>query len=281
MGSRPQDEEERLGWAPAGQTEVIPATVPGVVELIGLYDTAARRIRVLLVRATNDKTRAHRRQQLALCRTILRRLRSQTGPLALAATVDTMRAAVSVVDRLAGVTPGLSAVQRAAARIAAENMARPLLETTVRVGRNVEDAFRATGLVHATAQAITEASMQEAADALREDLARQGLVGFVDRAGRRWAMDTYTAMVIRTTTSELQQQAVADRMRAHDFDLIRVPGHEHARDECSRYENRVWSLTGQSTTYPQIDRLPPFHANCAHIILPAREAVAERAARIA
>jgi hypothetical protein len=253
---------------------------PGVLALVGLYDTAARRLRVLLRRAVAEKTRQHRRVQLALCRTILRQLRHDTPALAQIAVLDTLQTAVSLVDRLVGAKGSLSRIQRAAARIAAENMAEPLLAATVRVGRNVEDAFRTTGLVHATAHAITEASTEKAAEGLREDLERQGLTGFVDKAGRRWQLQVYSAMVVKTTASELQQRAVADRMIAHGFDLIRVPGHEHARDECSPYENRVWSLTGNAKGYRKLPRLPPWHPACSHLVLPAREAVAERAARL-
>lgn len=255
--------------------------VPSVLALIGLYDTATRRLRVLLVRAMNETERQHRRVHLALCRTLLRQLRRDTPSFAQKAMLDTLWAAVRAVDRVGGGTGHLSRVQRQAARIAAENLASPLLLTTARVGRNIEDAFRTTGLVHATAQLIQKAPTGKAAEALREDLARQGLVGFVDKAGRNWQMDTYCRMSVLTTTSTLKHRALADVMIANDLDLVRVPGHAHARDECSPYEWRTWSLTGKAEGYPVLPSLPPWHVLCSHGLVVAHEAGAERARRLA
>jgi hypothetical protein len=106
------------------------------------------------------------------------------------------------------------------------------------VGRRTEDAFRRAGLKQ-SAQGIaageTRKAVSEAlARALVEDGVTDALTGFVDKAGRRWSLDTYSNMVVRTTTREA-------------------------------------ATHGQTDGYDVIDQLPPFHPNCRHVATPASE----------
>lgn len=88
--------------------------------------------------------------------------------------------------------------------------------------------------------------------------------GFTDKAGRRWDLSTYARMCARTTASEAMSEATVNRALDDGEDLVRVSKHPHPHDICSRYEGRVFSISGESRRYPLLVARPPFHPNCRH-----------------
>jgi hypothetical protein len=183
--------------------------------------------------------------------------------------------------KLAGARPP-GAIQRATLDTIVENASLSLHSALDTVGRRVDDTFRRVGLEQASRQLHRELPEHAAADIMRRDLRKRGLTGFVDRAGRRWRLSTYSRMVIRTTTSEAANRGVADAVTAVGRDLVRVSrpdGHvcthhpNDPRNPCRALEGKVLSLTGRTPGYPVLKSLPPFHGNCGHKIAPAPEAV--------
>lgn len=141
------------------------------------------------------------------------------------------------------------------------------------LGRRFDDAFRAAALAQVAEGAIALDTRRQVSAALANRLIREGtttaLTGFVDRAGRRWTLESYTAMVARTTTREAMSSSTAARMAEHGIDLVTISQHSHAADLCTPYEGRTFSLSGGDPTYPELDRRPPFHPNCRHVMAPA------------
>lgn len=141
------------------------------------------------------------------------------------------------------------------------------------VGRRVDDAWRKVGLDVVGEGLVTLETRRQLTAELAARLVRDGvtdaLTGYVDRAGRRWALDTYAEVVIRTTTREATSRATVERLTERGLDLVTVTSHPHVPDECSPYDGQTFSLSGKSTAFPRLDKLPPFHPRCRHVLSPS------------
>ena len=170
-----------------------------------------------------------------------------------------------------------SKIHRDSINLLADNLVNTLGEATSTLGRRTEDAFRRHGLRTAANQLTREQPIGAAARRMEERLKADGLTAFVDRAGRRWSLTTYCNMAVRTTIAEADAQATMNAMLSRGLDLI-VIRHKaegaHPDDECSAYEDKVFSLNGRTPGYPVLDRLWPFHPNCDHHGVPAKEGLA-------
>jgi hypothetical protein len=158
------------------------------------------------------------------------------------------------------------------------------------LGRRVNDDARRAAL-ETIAQAVTQGSTRrDASRALRarldaivrsgvdvdgalqvvkDSLTGEARASFIDRAGRRWDMPTYTRMVARTTTREAATRGTIERLLAHGEDLVTISAHGTTTPLCQAYEGRTFSLTGSTPGHPRLDRLTPFHPNCRHFMRPA------------
>lgn len=145
------------------------------------------------------------------------------------------------------------------------------------VGRQFDDIFRRVGIEQAARQLTRELPEEAAADLMRRELMKRGLTGFVDRAGRRWRLQTYSRMALKTTASQAQNRGVAEAMSAVGRDLVRVSEHHcdhHPNDPgnpCRMFEGKTFSLFGRTEGVPVLISLPPWHPQCEHGIAPAPE----------
>jgi hypothetical protein len=160
------------------------------------------------------------------------------------------------------------------------------------VGRTVDDLYARAGRRAALRAVLGEAGSPEAAkrrmfaDLMRDRAVRrmvnEGGFGFVDKAGKRWALDTYSEMAVRTVTREAVVQGAIARMASHGIDLARVSSHASACAICVPWQGRLVSLDGQRPDYEgeavtDLSSLPnggpPFHPNCRHTLQPVSVAV--------
>jgi hypothetical protein len=92
-------------------------------------------------------------------------------------------------------------------------------------------------------------------------------VGFIDKAGRQWDPMHYSKMLTRTKLLEASNVGTENRLVANKLDLVIITAHG-AEDWCRFYENRVFSISGQSSEYPSLKSAPnggcPFHPLCKH-----------------
>jgi hypothetical protein len=78
---------------------------------------------------------------------------------------------------------------------------------------------------------------------------------FVDRAGRKWSLKSYTQMVARTTTREAVSMGTANRLLENGHDLVTISEHGNVEDECSDYEGKTFSMTGATEGYDVLDHV--------------------------
>jgi hypothetical protein len=234
-----------------------------------LYAEAEARLQALVLEALASGslgTARYRSQRLAVVQQVLAAVQGEAVPQAAQAVTD----AYVLGSRIAGVTGSFgSGVHGEAVNALADALTTRLNDAAETVGRRVDDVFRREGLRHAALSLITGGTRRDASQALQDELVKQGVSAFTDRAGREWGLSTYTEMVIRTTTREAVSVGTKNRLLGNGQDLVEVSKHNHEPDACTPYEGKTFSLTGATDGYPVLDTLPPFHPMCRHVLTPA------------
>lgn len=109
---------------------------------------------------------------------------------------------------------------------------------------------------------------------LSKKLTTDGWVGIVDRAGRRWNLNTYADMVVRTKLTQAYTEGKKQEGRERGYDLAVISSHG-ATDACSQFEGAIISMNGDTKGYPTYDDLWNsnliFHPNCKHSVSLTRD----------
>lgn len=97
-------------------------------------------------------------------------------------------------------------------------------------------------------------SRVQAAQKALDDLAAQGITGFVDRSGRRWELASYVEMATRTAVSNAWDEHQAQALIRAGVDLVLVGTHstEGSCPRCLPWLGRTLSLTGATHDYPTL-----------------------------
>ena len=150
------------------------------------------------------------------------------------------------------------------------------------IGRVEPDVYRRVGMEQVALQQATGRGTYKMLPGFVEQLRREGITAFVDKAGRNWSLHTYCSMVSRTTSRQAEVLAVltADP----EQDLYRISSHGTTCAICAPFEGRVYSKSGTNPDYPPLaaafgkqDPAGPdtlantwlnIHPSCLHSILP-------------
>ena len=107
-----------------------------------------------------------------------------------------------------------------------------------------------------------------------------GITGFTDKAGRRWSMQAYGNMAVRTTA---RQAEVAALLSSDEYDLWQITKVGTTCPVCAPLEGRVYSKSGTNPDYPPLTvafgKIDPYgsndlsntylniHPNCLHSLV--------------
>lgn len=94
----------------------------------------------------------------------------------------------------------------------------------------------------AAGKAVTGAESRQAA--MRQcvkEMSEKGIPAFVDKLGREWSPEAYINMDIRTTVSNVANQAQFERMEDYGVDLIAVSSHSGARPKCAQNQGKIFN----------------------------------------
>lgn len=244
-------------------------------ELIAIYETAAARVALQLDTALASEqvgTARYRRTRLTVIGDILAGLRAPTRQLVPALVGASYTAAAARVDQLIRATDAFGGgIHDQAIRVLADNLTSQLDAARQTIGRRAEDAIRKAGLRQVAIGLAGGDTRRAVSSRLRDELASQGMTSFQDALGRRWKLDTYAAMAVRTTTREAVTAGTENRLLERGLDLVTVSSHPGPADICEPYEGKTFSLTGKTPGFDRLDARPPFHPNCKHVLTPARE----------
>ena len=102
---------------------------------------------------------------------------------------------------------------------------------------------------------------------VKQRLQDSGLPAIRDRAGKRWSLDNYSEMLVRTKAVEARNQGLANKMLQYGYDLVQISNHGTDHKECARWEGKILSVTGQTPGYPTLAEAQAaglFHPRCEH-----------------
>ena len=83
-----------------------------------------------------------------------------------------------------------------------------------------------------------------------KEMRQNGLTAFVDKAGRRWRLHTYAAMVTRTATRQAEVLSVLTQDPGQD--LYTIKGADDPCGVCAPYQGRVYSKSGKDRRFPPL-----------------------------
>ena len=158
-------------------------------------------------------------------------------------------------------------------------------EKTIRefytIARLEPDAYRTAALSNVIKQEAAGRGWTTASAKMAQQLQRQGITAFVDRAGRHWSLTDYGNMAVRTTA---RQAEVAAALTSSENDLWQISSHGTTCPVCAPLEGRVYSKSGLDPRFPPLSlafgKVDPngandlsntylnIHPNCLHAIIP-------------
>ncbi|MFD6214936.1 phage minor capsid protein [Nocardia salmonicida] len=97
------------------------------------------------------------------------------------------------------------------------------------------------------------ATRREVTQQALDKFARQGITSFTDRAGRRWHMDTYAEMAIRTAALRALKAGHNERLQQRGYDIVRISSHAASAPQCVPFQGKLISLSGKTPAGPVED----------------------------
>lgn len=172
----------------------------------------------------------------------------------------------------------------------ANNLQGELIEMAGTAKRSVENVFTIARLENDPYRklALEQILRQEAAGKpwiksgqdLVKELETNGITGFTDKAGRKWSMQAYGNMAVRTTA---RQAEVAALLTFDEYDLWQITKVGTTCPVCAPLEGRVYSKSGTNPDYPPLTvafgKIDPYgsndlsntylniHPNCLHSLV--------------
>jgi hypothetical protein len=147
--------------------------------------------------------------------------------------------------------------------------------TDVRIKKTVRDL---SGEV-LRMNAMNQVGLSDSRKEIMQGLLRKGFSkkvtadfkGVTDSAGRKWKLDKYVKMLVKTKMSQAYSEGVRAESIERGTDLAMISSHG-AKDACRHYEGMVISMTGATEGLYTYDELQAgnqiFHPNCEHTITP-------------
>lgn len=132
------------------------------------------------------------------------------------------------------------------------------------------DLLREEQINQAIARGLVEGTPQKIKSEITKALETQ-LIGeqkYVKAGSRNYKPSTYAEIVARTRTREAQSSGVISESLKYGVDTVQVSDHNTTTPECIPHEGQIYSISGATSTFPRLNRVPPFHPNCLHVLLP-------------
>lgn len=155
-----------------------------------------------------------------------------------------------------------------------------LLFATQHTAKELKKVVRDVFNKHLTLAGLTGENYRDLAKAIRKELTRkgfseklikEGFIGVIDSAGRRWNLRRYVEMVVSTKMSQAYHEGMKDVAMSTGKDLAKV-SENGSRTPCKYFEGMIISMTGQTEGYMTYDQLQAtgmiFHPNCQHTCYP-------------
>lgn len=161
----------------------------------------------------------------------------------------------------------------------ANNSIRSNLERFIRQSRltQLQDQAMSRAVARGIIEGQTRRSVSSTiAKQLIEDVGEGRLV---QAGARKFTPEYYAKLVARTRTREAQSHGTLQAGVGAGIDLFRISLHPHedkSGDRCPEFAGKIFSASGSSKDFPALEKLPPFHPNCKHVMTPVVEFILHR-----
>ncbi len=140
--------------------------------------------------------------------------------------------------------------------------------------KSKDEALRQAGLKTTAKKAATGSTVQDMQADLMSELSKDGFMGVQYGEGDgayQVPLETYTAMVARSTTREAGNLARENQLRESGYDLMQMTTHYPTCHVCAALQGRVYSISGKDPRFPPLSKAFPsgyrnVHPNCRHVM---------------
>lgn len=137
-----------------------------------------------------------------------------------------------------------------------------------------DNALRQAGLRSAALKAAAGQTVADMQKDLMQCLANDGFLTVQYGTGKRAyqvGLDSYAAMVARSTTREAGNLARENQLTENGYDLMMMTEHYPTCEACAVLQGRVYSISGRDKRFPPLSRAFPsgyrnVHPNCRHVM---------------
>lgn len=137
-----------------------------------------------------------------------------------------------------------------------------------------DNALRQAGLRSAALKAAAGQTVADMQKNLMQRLANDGFLTVQYGTGKRAyqvGLDSYAAMVARSTTREAGNLARENQLAENGYDLMMMTEHYPTCEACAVLQGRVYSISGRDKRFPPLSRAFPsgyrnVHPNCRHVM---------------
>ncbi|GII98380.1 minor capsid protein 2 [Sediminihabitans luteus] len=155
-------------------------------------------------------------------------------------------AAATELGAKTAATVAAPAQARAIATVAEETIST-LIPLRARLLRSAVDVYQRTAAAPVAGVLAGADTTRTAAQTMLNRLVSQNVLGFTDKSGRRWALDSYVEMAVRTGTGKAAVQGHVDTLAANGLDLVVVSDAPRECPLCRPYEGKVLSTRSGRT----------------------------------
>ena len=137
-----------------------------------------------------------------------------------------------------------------------------------------DNALRQAGLRSAALKAAAGQTVADMQKDLMQRLANDGFLTVQYGTGKRAyqvGLDSYAAMVARSTTREAGNLARENQLTENGYDLMMMTEYYPTCEACAVLQGRVYSISGRDKRFPPLSRAFPsgyrnVHPNCRHVM---------------
>ena len=105
--------------------------------------------------------------------------------------------------------------------------------------RQTMDEYRKSFLGVSALMQTGEYTKKQAVTKYMDELGSKGITKFVDKSGRRWSLDSYAEMVVRTNYVQVALAGQTDRLKQEGLKYVIVSEHPEECPKCSVWEGKV------------------------------------------
>lgn len=247
------------------------ATIDG---LIALYTRADERLRELIQQLEEGSWNARRKRELLRqVEMIIEELTGTAGLQMSSLVGDGYRAgALIAVEGIAAAGVAMEAINQTLRPLLHQRAAQAIMDEafysileasehmSADIKRRIEEATRTAN----ERSLIDGVNRRKATKQAVADLNNKGITGMIAKNGAQIPADKYMSSVVHYHQRKAHVTGTENMANQNGYDLVYVNFVGLTCEMCAKYQDRVYSISGNDKRFPKLELKPPYHAHCVH-----------------